>query len=90
MDKEMNKESILIELQNLVRILKDNQDKLKEDAEFRTKWQEAQQELGIATKKLNSCDMSWLNDEYGKWYKKEILPAMANVDPSIKDKLEWQ
>ena len=35
--------------------------------------------------KLNSCDASWVNDEYGAWFKSEIQPHLPeDMDTTIK------
>jgi len=86
----MNKEQILSELKSLVQSLIDDQEKLKGDEDYKKEWGAKQQALGIEVKKLNSCDASWLNDQYGLWFRTEIKPKMPPIDPSVKDKLLWR
>jgi hypothetical protein len=86
----MTREEIFDELKTAVLAFRDEGKRIREDAVFRASLLSKQQELGIEVKKLNSCDASWLNDEYGAWFKAEVLPNMPEIDPSVKDKLLWK
>jgi hypothetical protein len=86
----MNKEQILQTLKELITQLKNNSKAFIDDENILQEWQKKQQEVGIAVKKLNSCDALWLNDEYAKWFNSEIKPNLPDIDPSIKDKLIWK
>ena len=58
----MSKEEILELLKTQILMLRDHQVKHKMIQEN--------------IQKLNSCDALWLQDEYGKWFEKEIRPSM--------------
>ena len=86
----MTKEEVLNDLKELVIALRDNSEKLRSDPVFAAGWLSKQKSVSLEASRLNSCDASWLNDEYGEWFRQEIEPAIENVDPSVKDKLIWK
>ena len=90
----MKKEQILTELTDLILTLKKkvklfdrNADEYNPD--FVKKWSEKQRELTKIIEELNSCDSSWLNDEYGKWAKKNLAADWEKVKISFQNNTEW-
>jgi len=86
----MNKEAILASLKELILGLKNNPERFRSDPDYVRSWESKQLEINLSIKKLNSCDASWLNDEYGKWFNKELKPTIKDIPSEIKDKLLWK
>lgn len=86
----MTKEEMLKELKSLVQALITDAEKFRSDESFRISWAEKQRTIGVEVNELNSCDLNWLNDEYGEWFNSEIRPHMPEIDPSVSDNLEWK
>jgi hypothetical protein len=78
----MSKEEVLELLKHLVLQVIDNGEKLKSDERFKADWKVKNSILDNAIKSLNSCDCNWVNDKYGEWHRKEIVPRIDN----LKDK----
>ena len=72
----MTKEQVLQALKEYVLTLRDHPDKLNQCHKKALELQEA-------VKGLNSCDADWVNDQYGPWHRKNILP---HVDPKVIEK----
>lgn len=87
---EKSKEELLEELKKMVLALKNDAEELKKNPELAVEWAKKQAEIGIACRRLNSCDASWLNDEYGKWFRSEVKPAMDNLPDDVKEQLIWK
>lgn len=69
----MKKEEVLALSKELVLSVRDSRNKIltpEEAANRRAKIELLNREVA----NLNSCDMLWLDDEYGKFYRKEISP----------------
>ena len=73
----MSKEEILELLKHLVLQIRDNGEKLQ-DERFKADWNTKNSLLSEAIKSLNSCDCNWVNDEYGEWHRKEIVPIIKS------------
>jgi len=84
----MDREEILAELKTMVLHIVHEPEQFA-DKVFMATWECKQREIRTDSKALNSCDASWLNDQYGVWFKAEVAPHMIKVAPSIKNKLEW-
>ncbi len=83
----MNKEEVLTLLKTQVLDLRDRSAEIQKDPRLMDDWVVKTQYLGNAVKGLNSCDAVWLNDEYSKWFKKEVQPHIVKLDPSLLDRL---
>ena len=70
----MSKEEILELMKWLILELRDHETELKTDTGRRADWTGKSAYMQSEVAKLNSCDLNWLNDEYGKWASKEVKP----------------
>jgi hypothetical protein len=70
----MTKEEILELMKWLILELRDHEEELKTDTRRRADWTGKSAYMQSEVAKLNSCDLNWLNDEYGKWASKEVTP----------------
>lgn len=70
----MNKEEALELMKHLILQLRDDAKALKEDARLMQDWVAKQKHLNSEISKMNSCDASWLNDQYLAWFNKEMKP----------------
>ena len=73
----MTKEEIFELMKELILELRDHGEKLKKDERKRIDHTAKSSYIQTEVAKLNSCDANWLNDEYGKWYKKEVKPFIG-------------
>lgn len=70
----MNKVEILELMKWLILELRDHDKELKTDPRRQADWRGKSAYMQSEVAKLNSCDLNWLNDEYGKWERKEVKP----------------
>jgi len=77
----MTKEEIFKLMKEVILALKDEEDKLMNDSLFQQEWSKKHKAVDSAIKQLNSCDASWLTDEYAKWFKAEIEPNIPEGFP---------
>lgn len=81
----MTKEKVFELMKELVLSVKDDNDKLISDRGYITAWLDKNKELDIALKQLDSCEMTWLDEQYGPWFEENIKPNMPDMpasDPS--------
>ena len=76
----MNKEEALSLIKHLITELRDNEAILKANPKLMQDWVAKQKHLDEQVKKLNSCDMLWLDEKYGEWFRKEVKP---HINPSL-------
>lgn len=79
----MNKDDILSMLKSQVLALRDQSREIESDKRLQLDWSEKTKFLINNIHGLNSCDMLWLNDEYGKWFDKEISPHTRRINSSL-------
>lgn len=84
----MDKNEVLCLLQNLILQLRDESSLLQSDSNLKKDWVVKHQVLQRELKNLNSCDSLWLNEEYGKFFRKEIAPSIAKLDPNLLRSLQ--
>ena len=65
----MTKEEVLEGLKELILELKE--DKIK-DIDAQKIWSGKETKIHEAAAQLNSCDASWVNDQYGVWFETTI------------------
>ena len=80
----MRKEEILKEMQELLLVLQKNGQKMVTDPELSKSFTDRSDTLNIEILDLNSCDACWVNDQYGKWFKKYIAPKHQKIMNQIK------
>ncbi len=80
---KLSKEEVLNLLKELVAQVRDNGEKLKHDKRMYDEFVVRRSTLNNAVNSLNSCDSSWVNDEFGKWHKIEIEPFMRGKNEKI-------
>ena len=74
----MTKEQILELLKQQILTLRDNDPAFK-DQMYKLDWSEKTNLLTKEIKKMNSCDMLWLDEKYGEFFKKEIQPRIKKT-----------
>lgn len=79
----MTKEEILSLLQAQILILRDRPAELHDNPKLMADWVAKITTIVRDIESLNSCDANWLNDEYGKWWHKEIKPFVDQLDPNL-------
>ena len=86
----MNKRQVLKSIQELVLDLVDNSKRLGEDDEYMKAWAQKQKEMDAALKKLNSCDILWVSENYEKWFNSNprIKETMGKMENGMM-KSEW-
>lgn len=75
----MSKEEIIDLIKHLILQLRDNEKALKENPRLMQDWIAKQKHLDESIKQLNSCDASWVNDNYIVWFNKEIAPHTSFI-----------
>lgn len=90
----MSKESVLNTLKTTISILIDQFSQegknCYDDPDFIDFVKNKQDEIKKGIDKLDSCDVEWLNDEYGKWLKEDgkvaarIIKAQESMDKIAK------
>lgn len=83
----MKKEQILDLLKDTVLTLKDKSKELSKNDLLYKAWKEQNKRVAEEVKKLDSCDMLWISDEYGKWFKQHILPEVDKFRNNLGS--EW-
>ena len=89
MQHNLTKEQLLEILQSSLLTLKDKGKKLFENKELFEAWKKQNTILQEGVKKLNSCDMLWLSENYEQWYKNVLTPLDAETKEKFKDQLDW-
>ena len=79
----MTKEEILELLKYQVLQVKDNSNAIGSNPNIFQDWTTKQKILNDAINTMNSCDANWLNDEYSKWFRKEIQPHIPKINPDF-------
>jgi len=74
----MTKEEILEALKTEILNLRDHPEKFKTPEDIKERCYN-QERINNACKNLNSCDASWLSEEYAKWYDIEIKPSIKDM-----------
>ena len=82
----MNKEETLDFLKHLVLQLRDHSKEIQSDPRLMKDWAAKSKSLENTLKSLNSCDANWVNDKYGGFFKKEIQPYIAKLNPNLLKK----
>ena len=87
----MKKEELFERLKDSILTIVRKNDELRTNSLLRLKWLENSQKIDAALKELNSCDMLWLNDEYGKWFKdnKEIQDGYESRRKVVEQYSNW-
>jgi len=80
----VRKEEILKEWKEIILIMVNNGQKMFTDPELAKSFSDRSKALIIDMKDLNSCDACWVNDQYGKWFKKYIAPKHQKIMNQIK------
>jgi len=80
----VRKEEILKELKELLLALQNNGQKMVTDSELSKSFTDRSYILSVEMKGLNSCDACWVNDQYGKWFNKYIVPKHQKLINQIK------
>ena len=79
----MTKEEILELLKAQMLALRDRSTELQKNSRLRADWVAKTKHMQDTIKNISSCDAIWLDEEYGKWFKKEIQPLVNRIDPSL-------
>lgn len=83
----MNKEETLELLKHLVLQLRDSSKEIQSDPRLMQDWVAKAKHLDNIIKSLNSCDASFVQDQYGKFFKAEIQPFIGKLDSKLYKKL---
>jgi hypothetical protein len=79
----MNKEEALELLKHLILQLRDHSKEIQDNPKLMQDWVAKSKYLENAIKSLNTCDSNWINDEYGRFFKKEIQPYISKLDLNL-------
>ena len=76
---------LLTELVGMV--IEDQGKSLDTNENVKREWLYRKQELDKAMEQMNSCDMCWLNDKYGEWFRENVE---RKIPPELIEKIHNQ
>ena len=82
----MTKEEALELMKEVILIIKNDTDKLMTDRSYMLSWLENNKKLDAVVKELSSCDMLWIDEQYGPWFKENIEPDLPDL-PDLPSKV---
>ena len=85
----MNREQILASLKSSILTIRDKGKELATNEDMYKAWVKENNIIREEVNKLDSCDMLWLNDEYGKWFREEIQPIVEKLSDTLKQHTDW-
>ena len=80
----MDKHNLLELWKSQILMLRDHGKELQENSQLKLDWIEKTKLVLRGIEEINSCDRSWIDDEYGKWAKKEIRPLTVEEKELLK------
>jgi hypothetical protein len=83
----MNKEKALNDLIDLVNHISELKPEQRNDIKILEDLKIKSDSVRQAVASLNSCDADWVNDEYGKWWKKVFYPKHKALIDNINKNL---
>jgi len=83
----MDKQEILDLLKHLILQLRDHSKDIQKDPRLMQDFIAKAKHLENILQSLNSCDALYIEDEYGKFFKKEVQPYVSKIDPKLLKKL---
>ena len=75
----MSKEIVLQELKGLILFMKEHNLDLVKKPEVRKIFNDKKSHVENLSKKLNSCELGWVDDNYGKFMREKIEPEYKEV-----------
>ena len=78
-ETDTKKEVILSDLKDLIKTLISSNVK---DEKIKKLWDKKAKKVQKDFDELNSCDMLWIDEEYHKWYRSDILPILNDTEKS--------